>query len=300
VRRSLLLWLTFGALAQLGFTAEWSGPVIDRLIDFQQYRFGRVPAEFDYDATGAHGPVLAAGRPMWRIYVDLFAPSPKLVLIQSSALPNADHYPIALLRDVNLRELKMAVGLKILGGSVTGSAGLLWGAQNKDGYHAVLVSGLDHHVRLVRMSKGRPVELGKGKAAFDEKEWNFLEICSQRDRVAVWINDRLILEARGQDLTTAGRVGLITHADTTAVFDDFHIRSLPHSDLIESPWPSRGFRIGEHQLASNSAEGGARSPRPRYLLGREKLIGPARLAHPPQRHSACLGDDRHRRLEDRF
>lgn len=56
----------------LGLVASLPGAGIDRLIDFQQYRFGLPPTEFDYDATGPHGPVLSAGRPLWRTQVDLF------------------------------------------------------------------------------------------------------------------------------------------------------------------------------------------------------------------------------------
>lgn len=205
-----------------------------------------MPAEFDYDATGPHGPVLAAGRPMWRTYVDLFAPSPKLVLIQASALTKDDHYPIALLRDVTLRDLRLGVGFKLLDGTLGRSAGLVWGAQDKDHYHTVLVSGLDHHLRLVRMSKGRPMEMKEAQARFDEQAWNRLEISAQGDRVAVCLNDRMVLEARAPNVTTAGRVGLLTHADTTAVFDDFRLRSLPPADLIEPPRPSSRVRIGEH------------------------------------------------------
>src|SRR6266498_4022436 len=48
-----------------------------RVIDFQQYDYGRPPEEFVFDATGPHGPVLSAGQTLWRTYVDLSAPSPK-------------------------------------------------------------------------------------------------------------------------------------------------------------------------------------------------------------------------------
>src|SRR5438093_9213837 len=61
-------------------------PVIDRLIDFQQYRFGLPPPDFDYDAAGPFGAPSVSRRPSWRTYVDHFAPSPKMVLIQSPGL----------------------------------------------------------------------------------------------------------------------------------------------------------------------------------------------------------------------
>ena len=69
-------------------------------MDLQQYRYGVPPTEFDYEATGPHGPPLSAGQPFWRVYVDRFAPSPEFVLLQAATLAEADHYPLALLRNV--------------------------------------------------------------------------------------------------------------------------------------------------------------------------------------------------------
>jgi hypothetical protein len=215
------------ALACLGLGAAAADPARNRLVDFQQYRFGLAPAEFDYDASGPHGPVLSAGRPLWRTYVDLLAPSPKMVLIQSSTLAQADHYPIALLRDWTAENLKLAVSLKMLSGHLTRSAGLLWRVQDKDHYYAVLVGGSDLQVRFFQMNRGQPVELAKAPAPLAKRQWNDLEVCAQYSRVDVWLNDRLVLLADlgDQDPAKPGRVGLITQADTMALFDDFYVQS---------------------------------------------------------------------------
>src|SRR5688572_6029103 len=50
---------------------------ITRSIDFEDYHYGVPPQEFEYEATGPHGPVLTEGQPYWRTYRDLFAPSPE-------------------------------------------------------------------------------------------------------------------------------------------------------------------------------------------------------------------------------
>jgi hypothetical protein len=217
--------MRWAILTCLGLVAASPGPDIDRLIDFQQYRFGLPPTEFNYDATGPYGPVLSAGRPLWRTHVDLFAPSPKLALIQASALAQDDHYPIAIVRDLTAEKLKLAVGFKLLGGDRSRSAGVLCRAQDKANYDAVLVSALRQEVRLLRMTHARPVELAKAKATFDAQGWNFLEVSAQGDLTRVWLNDRLVLETPEGRPTASGRIGLITHADTIAVFDDFYIQS---------------------------------------------------------------------------
>jgi hypothetical protein len=217
--------MRWAVLIYVSVVAASAGARIDLLFDFQQYRYGQPPREFEYDATGSHGPVLAAGRPMWRAYMDLFAPSPKLVLIQASALAEADHYPVAALRDVSLQNVKLAVSFKLLGGNLGRSAGLFWQAQDKNNYHAALVDGLSHELRLVKMRSGRAAEWAKVEAAFDGTAWNSLEVSVQGDRVLLWLNDQRVLEAREPELGKSGRVGLMTHADTIAVFDDFYIQT---------------------------------------------------------------------------
>ena len=182
--------MRWAVLICVGAVGASAGPTLDRLIDFQQYRYGQPPREFEYDATGPHGPVLAAGRPMWRAYVDLFAPSPKLVLIQASALAKADHYPIAVLRDISLEDVKLAVSFKLLGGQLARSAGLFWRATDKSNYHAALVDGRNRELRLVKLRSGRAVEWAQAKAAFDDAAWNSLEVSVQGDRVRLWLNDQ--------------------------------------------------------------------------------------------------------------
>lgn len=88
---SAALILILAAAFSVGFFTK-TEKNIDLLIDFHQYHYGAVPEEFDYDATGSNGPVLSAGRPFWRVYLDRNAPSPELVLIQAATLAQPDHY----------------------------------------------------------------------------------------------------------------------------------------------------------------------------------------------------------------
>lgn len=204
--------------------AAINGPALDRWIDFQQYRFGLTPPEFEYVAAGPHGPVLSAGRPLWRVYVDPLAPSPKMVLLQAAALAAPEHYPIALLRDVKVASPKLAVSLRVLDGSLARSAGLLWQAGDKGHFSAALVNGLDRSVSLWRVREGVFSLIAKARVPFVETEWNRLEVSAQREVVEVWLNDQLVLKPRLSDPKTPGRVGLVSHADTIVLFDDFHVQ----------------------------------------------------------------------------
>jgi len=214
---ALVLLLRFGGQAD-------DGPV-DRLIDFQQYRFGLPPLEFVFDATGAHGAVLAARRPLWRTYIDYTAPSPKFVLIEAAGLPQTNHFPIALVKETRGAELKLAVSFKLLSGTLDRSAGLLWSGEDRNNYFGVLASGLRQNVSFVQMSNGAPVLLGQASFSLNETNWNDIEVSVQGEAIQVWLNNKLVLENRDKNPSPSGQVGLITAADSVVLFDDLYIQS---------------------------------------------------------------------------
>jgi hypothetical protein len=234
----LLPWIvagvmTLGGLAVWWTQSEYEAPV-DQLVDFSAYHYGVVPAEFEYDATGAQGPVLTSGRPYWRVFVDRFAPSPAFVMIQGGTRDEADHYALALLREVQAKNVTLSVYLKMMGGEMDKSAGLIWRVQDKDNYYAALASALDDQLHLLKMVQGSPTELAKTPIPIDVEfertelsptvGWYLLKVEAEGARIKVWFQDEKVLEISDSAFTPAGRVGLATHADSVAAFDNFHVQ----------------------------------------------------------------------------
>jgi hypothetical protein len=207
---------------------------VDLLIDFQQYHYGAVPDELEYDATGSNGPVLTAGRPFWRVYSDRFAPSPELVLIQAASLAESDHYPIALLREVKAKDVTLSVYFKPMGGTMDQSQGLIWRVQNKDNYYAVFASVLDSQLHLLKMVKGQPQEIASTPiqivVQFEQDEatstwgWYTLKVETQGSHITIWFDGEKKIEATDSTLIRAGQVGLVAHADSVALFDDLSVQ----------------------------------------------------------------------------
>lgn len=229
--------LALGGAAALTAAVLWVAPhplPPPLVVDFQRYRFGMTPSEFDYDATGVHGPVLAAGRTMWRTYADPFAPSPKLALIQASALRQLDHYPIALLREVSAADLMLFAYVKPMGGDLKQSAGLVWRARDRDNYYAALIDARESRVLLLRMVAGRPQEIAAAAAPIrvefqrrvpsSGRGWYTLRVEAVDDLIRVWVQGERKLSLRDGTFRGPGRVGVITHADSVALFDDLHVQ----------------------------------------------------------------------------
>jgi len=207
---------------------------VDLLIDFQQYHYGAVPEEFDYDATGSNGPVLSAGRPFWRVYLDRFAPSPELVIIQAATLAEPDHYPIALLRDVQAKDVSLTVYLKPMGGTIDQSQGLIWRVQDKDNYYAVLANALEGQLHLLRMVAGQPEEISSAPiqiavqfeldAPTPTWGWYMLKVEIEGSDITVWFDGETLIEVTDRTFTRSGQVGFLTHADSVALFDDLSVQ----------------------------------------------------------------------------
>jgi hypothetical protein len=208
---------------------------IDLLIDFHQYHYGAVPEEFDYKATGSNGPVLSAGRPFWRVYLDRFAPSPELVLVQAATLAEPDHYPIALLRDVQAKDVMISTYLKPMGGTMDQSQGLIWRVQDKDNYYAVLANVLDSQLHLLKMVDGEPQAIASAPiqiaVQFEQDAptptwgWYTLKVETEDSRITVWFDGEKTLEATDTTFMRSGKLGFVTHADSVALFDDLSIQA---------------------------------------------------------------------------
>ena len=230
---STVVILIVAAALSTGLFGGTEKPV-DLLIDFHQYHYGAVPDEFDYDATGSNGPVLSAGRPFWRAYLDRNAPSPELVLIQAATLAEPDHYPIALLRDVQAKDVSLSAYLKPMGGTMDKSQGLIWRVQDKDNYYAVLTKVLDGQLQLLKMVDCQPEEIASAPiqiaVQFEQDAptptwgWYTLKVETEGSRITVWFDSEKLIEVTDTTFMRSGQVGVITHADSVALFDDFSVQ----------------------------------------------------------------------------
>jgi hypothetical protein len=210
------------------------------LVDFQHSRFGAIPAEFEFDATGsgphAQTPRQAFDRPSWRVAADPFAPSPELVLVRAATAPAPDHDPIALLRGVTARDLSASVFIKPMGGGRGSGAGLAWRVRDRDTYQALLADARSHQLRVLAVAGGRPrvlatapIRIGieyQRRTPSPAHGWFELRIDVSGERVTAWFDGRRTIELSDPSRLRAGGVGLVTQPDAVAAFDDLHVRYL--------------------------------------------------------------------------
>ena len=138
--------------------------------------------------------------------------------------------------------------IKPMGGHLRQRAGLIWRVRDRDNYYAALVDARESRVLVLRMVDGRPKEIGSAAALIElefqrhapsrSRGWYTLRVDAVDDRIGVWVQGARKLSIRDGTFREAGRVGLITHADSVALFDDLDVQTGRRGFVVPSR-PSR-------------------------------------------------------------
>jgi hypothetical protein len=167
-----------------------------------------------------------------------------------------------------------------MGGQVDKSAGLIWRAQDRENYYTALASALDDRLHLIKMVRGQPHELASAPINIDVEferrsptsgwGWYTLQVAAIGDQIAVWFQGEQVITATDHTFWRPGRVGVITHADSMALFDDLHVQVGQGSvattqRLRPTPIPPPVMHVAEIV----TTEASFRSPQAAFARGQE-------------------------------
>jgi hypothetical protein len=203
----------FSFLLALGLVASPG-----RIINFDADPLGKVP-------SGWSVPVANGGSASrWEVLRDLTAPTQPYVLAQLSADPRANHFPLAILNAVNLRDGDVSVRLKPVAGSLDQSGGVVFRYRDAGNYYLASADARQQNVALFKMENGLRVPIGSPvKHDVPANAWRILKISVAGPRIQVYLDHRRILTAQDSTFTAAGKVGLSTARDSVTYFDDFRV-----------------------------------------------------------------------------
>lgn len=143
------------------------------------------------------------------------------VLAQTRATPKES--ALALVKGPPLEAVLAEARVKTLSGVHT--LGLVWRYQDADNHYLFRAQTEPGNLSLIKVEKGTQTRL----AALDTqkvmgKEWFRVRIVHKGADIKLFLNDRVILEAKDRTFAK-GRVGLWTEGDTTAYFDDLRVEA---------------------------------------------------------------------------
>jgi len=204
---------SFSLLLALGLVASPG-----RIVNFDADSLGKVPSGWSIPMADGG----AASR--WEVLLDRTAPTQPYVLAQLSADPRADHFPIAILNAVNLRDGDVSVRLKPVAGSLDRSGGLVFRYRDAGNYYLATADARQQDVALYKVENGWRIPIGSPvKHDVPPNAWRILKISVAGPRIQVYLDHRRILTAADNTFTAAGKVGLWTARDSVTYFDDFRV-----------------------------------------------------------------------------
>ena len=184
---------------------------------------------------GFHTETLGTGRPgEWTLITKDDAPSRTHVLRQSAACSSENCYP-----GIRTKYIDLTVQILSDLGTPTSGAGLIFNAQNKKDFLAVLVYPATNTVKAIEFIDGVPAVL-KEEPVVPQKRtrWHFLRVhlssIVSREVVEVSFDNQFIMSLEPQELKV-GHLGLITTGDGAFAFDNLRAVELHTGNPISRP-----------------------------------------------------------------
>jgi hypothetical protein len=187
---------------------------------FDQDQVGASPAGFAFGRTGSG----ALGR--WQIRAEPDAPSPPHVLAQLDPDATGFRFPVAVVSDLSLRDLRASVRCKPVSGRVDQACGLVFRYLDENNYYITRANTLESNTRLYHVKGGKRTELASVDGAVQTGKWHELGIEARGEAIKVFWNGTAILDHRDKTFAGAGRVGLWTKADSISYYDDLRVEEL--------------------------------------------------------------------------
>ena len=185
--------------------------------DFESEQLGESPVGFSFGRTGKG----RLGR--WVVLEEKDTPSGKRVLAQTDADPTDYRFPVAVVNEPVLKDLKVAVQCKPVSGQVDQAAGIVFRFQDENNYYVTRANALENNVRLYRVANGRREQLAGWDGLVKTGVWHAYAVEVQGNRFQVFWDGQKVIDARDDTFSQPGKVGVWTKADSITDFDDLKI-----------------------------------------------------------------------------
>ena len=188
---------------------------------FQDDPVNRPPAGFSFGRTGK-------GRPgKWVVLADGSAPAGDHVLAQVDEDRTDYRFPVAVADAPILRDLRVEVRCKPVGGEVDRACGLVFRFQDADNYYVARANALEDNVNLYHVVQGRRRQMRGWHGKVAGGVWHALAVEARGDRLKVIWNGEAVIDVADTTFREAGKVGLWTKADSVTYFDALSVAPLP-------------------------------------------------------------------------
>ena len=185
-------------------------------INFDKDRPGALPTGWIAGATGT-------GKPVWIVEADTSAPSRPNVLKQSGS----GTYPWCVLKDALISDGFVEVKFKPLAGKEDQAGGVIWRWKDGDNYYVARGNALENNVSLYYMVNGSRKTIEYKYAPVAPNTWHTLRVIYKGDAIQVSLDGKTYIDTKDRHISSSGKAGVWTKADSVTIFDDFSHSNTP-------------------------------------------------------------------------
>jgi hypothetical protein len=203
-------------LSALALLILAAGP-LDRTWSFDSDQVGGPPKDFYFDTTN--------DRPdgKWQIIDD----GDRRVIAQLDRNQDNNRLALAIVKDVETKDVRLSAKIKVGGGEKEQSGGLVWRYKNSENYLLARIDPQEKNVRVYRVVDGNRTRFGgEQRKKLTLNQWYTLRVEHRGTLVKVYLDDEMLFDERDRHFTKAGKIGLWTKADSVVHFDDFRVQEL--------------------------------------------------------------------------
>jgi hypothetical protein len=142
-----------------------------------------------------------------------------------AATPNRGQtYNLLLAREVEVRDLELAVRLRADSGREDQGGGLVWRARDASNYYIARWNPLEDNLRVYKVEGGKRTMLASADVDADPAAFHTLRVTMLGSAITVALDGRELLRHADLTFPGPGRIGLWTKADAAVTFDDLEVR----------------------------------------------------------------------------
>lgn len=177
---------------------------------FESAKPGSPPDGWTCGSTGG-------GSPRWTVETDPQAPGKARVLKQSGR----GTFPWCVKTETALADGWVEVRFKAVAGRQDQAGGVVWRWQDADNYYVARANALENNVSLYYTKGGTRHTIAYRDAPVAANQWHLLRVDFHGGGIRVSLNGKVYIDEQDQRITTAGKVGVWTKADSVTLFDGF-------------------------------------------------------------------------------
>lgn len=192
--------------------AELQKPKVDpSAVDFNDMVSGQAPVGFSSARTGAGEPGV------WLVKDD---GTSNRVLAQVSEDETDKRFPLCVFDGFSAADVNLSCRFKTIDGGVDQAAGLVARYSDEQNYYVLRANALEGNVRFYHFIAGVRTQLGSAKLEISGEEWHDLRLNARGSHFEVFLDGNLLFAVDDSAISTAGKVGVWTKADSVTWFDD--------------------------------------------------------------------------------